>query len=108
MAVMESRSSWAPQANSQPPPPIAHAPKPIGVMNRSEFPSRFVFMVSPSLLPKFLVETLPGGNDPSRLLMNAGAVPNDGHCRPTCAAPRHALLRGFRQIGDSPLFLRNP
>ena len=32
MAAIESRSSWAPQANSQPPPPIAHAPKPIGVI----------------------------------------------------------------------------
>src|SRR5262249_9673169 len=49
MAATESLSSWAPQANSQPAPPIAQAPKPIGVMDRSEFPSRFVFMVSPSL-----------------------------------------------------------
>src|SRR6266446_5678289 len=51
MAAMESLSSWAPQANSQPPPPIAQAPKPTGVINRSEVPSRFVFMVplSPSL-----------------------------------------------------------
>ena len=49
MAATESLSSCAPQANSQPEPPMAQAPKPIGVMNRSEFPSRFVFMVSPSL-----------------------------------------------------------
>ena len=50
MAEIESRSSWAPQANSQPDPPIAHAPKPIGVMIRSEFPSRFVFMIALSFV----------------------------------------------------------
>ena len=49
MAEMESLSSWAPQANSQPAPPMAHAPKPIGVMNKSEFPSRFVLIVTLSL-----------------------------------------------------------
>ena len=30
MAAMESLSSWGPQANSQLPPPMAQAPKPIG------------------------------------------------------------------------------
>src|SRR2546427_9855339 len=45
IAARESMSSWPPQANPQPPPPIAQAPKPIGVMNRSEFPSCLVFMV---------------------------------------------------------------
>src|SRR5438270_8354146 len=49
MAAIESRSSWAPQANSQPPPPIAHAPKPIGVMCRSEVPSCLVSMSAVSL-----------------------------------------------------------
>src|SRR5258707_8853139 len=44
LAAMESVSSWAPQAHAQPPPPIAHAPKPIGVMCRSEFPSLLVFI----------------------------------------------------------------
>ena len=38
-----------PQANSQPEPPMAQAPKPTGVMNRSEFPSCFVF-IGPSVL----------------------------------------------------------
>src|SRR5262245_29110844 len=61
MAAMESRSSWPPQANSQPPPPMAHAPKPIGVISRSEFPSCFVFMVSPSLLPKEAPCAMPHG-----------------------------------------------
>src|SRR5207302_5218623 len=32
------------QPNSQPDPPMAQAPKPIGVMNKSELPSRFVFI----------------------------------------------------------------
>ena len=31
MAAMDSLSSWGPQANSQSPPPMAHAPKPMGV-----------------------------------------------------------------------------
>src|SRR5262245_43704714 len=43
MAATESLSSWPPQANSQPEPPIAHAPNPIGVINRSELPNCFVF-----------------------------------------------------------------
>ena len=30
IAAIDSSSSWAPQPNSQPPPPIAQAPKPIG------------------------------------------------------------------------------
>src|SRR5437879_8782684 len=36
---MESASSWGPQANSQPEPPMAHAPNPTGVILMSEFPS---------------------------------------------------------------------
>src|SRR5262245_31593472 len=40
MAATLSASSCAPHANAHPPPPMAHAPKPIGVMERSEFPSR--------------------------------------------------------------------
>src|SRR6266702_5441276 len=36
---MESASSCGPQANSHPPPPRAQAPKPTGVILRSEFPS---------------------------------------------------------------------
>src|SRR5882724_8865353 len=41
---MDALSSCAPQANSQPEPPMAQAPKPTGVMNRSEFPSCLVFI----------------------------------------------------------------
>src|SRR5438067_13736385 len=68
MAAMESLSSWSPQANSQPEPPMAQAPKPIGVMNRSEFPSRFVFMVSPPLLRMDVsFQTLQGDNGHSWL-----------------------------------------
>src|SRR6516162_6070775 len=47
---MESLSSWAPQPKAQPEPPIAHAPKPIGVMYKSELPSCLVFMVAASFL----------------------------------------------------------
>src|SRR5208337_3384378 len=39
MAAMDSLSSWGPQANSQLPPPMAHAPKPMGDSRRSELPS---------------------------------------------------------------------
>jgi hypothetical protein len=40
-------SSCGPQPNSQPPPPIAQAPRPIGVISRSLFPSfRFCIMGS--------------------------------------------------------------
>src|SRR5262249_4854665 len=44
MAVMDALSSWSPQPNCQPEPPIAQAPKPTGVMLRSELPNGLVFM----------------------------------------------------------------
>src|SRR6266581_8767294 len=44
MAAMDALSSCSPQANSQPAPPMAQAPKPTGVMNKSELPSCFVFI----------------------------------------------------------------
>src|ERR1700722_10062508 len=50
MAAIESLSSWPPHANSQPEPPIAHAPKPIGVMYKSEVPSCVVFMSAVSVI----------------------------------------------------------
>src|ERR1700722_18680693 len=43
MAAIESLSSCAPQPNSQS-PPMAHAPKPMGVMFKSELPRALVFM----------------------------------------------------------------
>src|ERR1700733_402267 len=43
MAATDSLSSCAPHPNSQS-PPMAHAPKPMGVMDRSEFPSTWVLM----------------------------------------------------------------
>src|SRR5438067_1879054 len=49
MAATESASSCGPQANAQPPPPIAQAPKPIGVMCRSELPSGRVVIAGASL-----------------------------------------------------------
>ena len=47
MAAIESWSSCDPQANSQPEPPIAQAPKPIGVMCKSVSPSHRVSIVPP-------------------------------------------------------------
>src|SRR5258708_33066783 len=44
---MESASSCGPQANSHPPPPRAQAPKPTGVILRSEFPSFRVSIRNP-------------------------------------------------------------
>src|SRR5438309_10504388 len=49
MAATESLSSWAPQAKAHPPPPMAHAPNPTGVMCRSELPSRRVCMTASQL-----------------------------------------------------------
>src|SRR5258708_1445943 len=43
MAAIDSLSSCGPQAPRQPMPPMAHAPKPTGVIEMSESPSFFVF-----------------------------------------------------------------
>src|SRR5688572_11199897 len=51
IVAMLSVSSWAPQANAQPPPPMAHAPKPIGVICRSELPSRRVCILTSYHVP---------------------------------------------------------
>src|SRR6266404_2238667 len=68
MAAIESLPSWVPQANAQPEPPIAQAPKPIGVMCRSVVPSCLVSMIVVSFIPvPFTFRTLhdddvePGG-----------------------------------------------
>src|SRR5262249_54752354 len=44
MAAIDWLSSCGPQANVQPPPPIAQAPKPIRAISRSEFPSFLLSM----------------------------------------------------------------
>src|SRR5205807_5736171 len=90
MAAMESLSSWDPQANSQPDPPIAHAPKPIGVINRSEFPSRFVFMFALFSQTKVPVEALAGRQRSFRLRSNAPAVPNHIGKSAAVRSTRHA------------------
>src|SRR5437762_10748328 len=36
IAATDALSSWSPQPNSQPEPPMAQAPKPTGVIGRSE------------------------------------------------------------------------
>ena len=43
IAAIDCSSSWGPQPNSQPPPPIAHAPKPTRVISRPVSPSCVVF-----------------------------------------------------------------
>src|SRR5947209_1069199 len=48
MAEMDASSSCGPQANAQPPPPMAQAPIPIGVSSRSLLPSRF-FCISSTI-----------------------------------------------------------
>ena len=47
IAAIESSSSWLPQANAQPAPPMAQAPNPSGVICKSESPSSLVFIDSP-------------------------------------------------------------
>src|SRR5438067_13566295 len=42
IAAMESLSSCGPQAKAQSPPPMAHAPKPMGERWSSELPSCFL------------------------------------------------------------------
>src|SRR5450432_3921811 len=49
MAATESLSSCGPHEKDQSPPPIAHAPKPMGVRSRSELPSFLVSMVTSML-----------------------------------------------------------
>src|SRR5271154_3682993 len=44
MAAIESLSSCGPQEKAQSPPPMAHAPKPMGERCRSELPSCFLFI----------------------------------------------------------------
>src|SRR6266403_5868570 len=44
IAAADALSSCSPQPNSQPEPPMAHAPKPMDVINKSELPSCFVFI----------------------------------------------------------------
>src|SRR4051812_23472740 len=48
MAEIDSSSSCGPQANAHPPPPIAHAPTPMGVNSKSLLPSRF-FCISSTI-----------------------------------------------------------
>src|SRR4051794_16704410 len=48
MAAIDSLSSCAPQAKAHPPPPIAHAPTPMGVSSMSLLPRRF-FCISSTI-----------------------------------------------------------
>src|ERR1035441_3144499 len=48
MAAIDCSSSCGPHANAHPPPPIAHAPTPIGVNSISLLPSRF-FCISSTI-----------------------------------------------------------
>src|ERR1700733_6538488 len=79
MAAMESLSSWLPQPNSQPEPPIAQAPNPIGVINKSELPSRRVSTIAPSfgssVQPDYLF---------SRASVLHNEMPEQRSCRRVC------------------------
>src|ERR1039458_1810245 len=57
MAAIDCSSSCGPHANAHPPPPIAHAPTPIGVNSISLLPSRF-FCIS-STITKLINPTKP-------------------------------------------------
>src|ERR1019366_10403677 len=57
MAAIDWSSSCGPHANAHPPPPIAHAPTPIGVKSKSLLPSRF-FCIS-STITKLTNPTKP-------------------------------------------------
>src|ERR1039458_7054793 len=57
MAAIDCSSSRGPHANAHPPPPIAHAPTPIGVNSISLLPSRF-FCIS-STITKLINPTKP-------------------------------------------------
>src|SRR6267142_517115 len=103
MVAMESLSSWPPQANCQPDPPMAHAPKPIGVMCRSEVPSCLVSMSAVSValfgVPNigsrdFPPEFLSTATCPSVLKMRRGRERFPGGLTNSCANPHR---RGVRQ-----------
>ncbi len=57
---------------------MAQAPKPMGVMDRSELPSGFVFMIALSMLRVTFLEKPADADRHSQLLLNAPAVPNRG------------------------------
>src|SRR5437868_14929688 len=104
MAAMESLSSWDPQANSQPPPPTAQAPKPIGVMRRSELASFLVCMaVAPS--ESQVGSRFPrGGSAPVRTLPLLRSVLAQEHDRAAIPHPlRH--LRQLGQLAQQPRFV---
>src|SRR6516225_5570976 len=95
MAAMESLSSWVPQANSQPDPPIAHAPKPTGVTSRSEFPSRLVSM---SLSPfSFIFHRHGLEEQPSPAVEAAGRCDLDEREHPIHHGP--PLVGGAGSVG---------
>src|SRR2546430_2450497 len=56
MAEMDSSSSCGPQANAHPPPPMAHAPTPMGVRFKSLLPSCLVFICG---VPTIITEPIP-------------------------------------------------
>src|SRR5690242_14558069 len=70
MAAMDSSSSCGPQANAQPPPPMAQAPMPMGVMSRSLLPSRFFCISSTIANASVLFEEVEVAEKP--LLTGAG------------------------------------
>src|SRR3954451_9396658 len=71
IAALESLSSWSPQPNFQPLPPMAHAPTPSAVISMSLFPNRFVSLI-------FLVDAkLPHNCAPSAVLSEDAVLSHD-------------------------------
>jgi hypothetical protein len=55
---MESLSSCEPQAKAHPPPPMAQAPKPTGVIIKSELPSLRVCIFPPDVYDEYSVRAV--------------------------------------------------
>src|SRR5207244_4347794 len=78
IAAIESASSWLPQAKVQPPPPIAHAPKPTRVIRIPVVPSGAVGSVSVSRTACVIVALLSDAFCRRRSIVSARPLKSDG------------------------------
>src|SRR5438445_1860929 len=78
IAAIESASSWLPQAKVQPPPPIAHAPKPTRVIRMPVVPSGAVGSVSVSRTACVIVALLSDAFCRRRSIVSARPLRSDG------------------------------
>src|SRR2546422_4506756 len=78
IAAIESASSWLPQAKVQPPPPIAHAPKPTRVIRMPVLPSGAVGSVSVSRTASVIGALLSDAFCRRLSIMSARPLRSDG------------------------------